>query len=60
MILDKDAVEQLPDTLAHLIDDEKARKELSEKISEMAMREADEKIVNKIVQLSGKADGYKD
>jgi len=60
MILDKDAVQQLPDTLAHLIDDEKARKELSEKISAMAMREADEKIVNKIIQLSGKADGYKD
>lgn len=54
MILDKDAVEQLPATLSTLISDEKARTALSEKISAMAMRDADEKIVNKIIQLSAK------
>lgn len=54
MILDKDAVEQLPATLSELIGDEKARAALSEKISAMAMRDADEKIVNKIIQLSAK------
>lgn len=54
MILDKDAVEQLPATLSTLIGDDKARASLSEKISAMAMRDADEKIVNKIIQLSAK------
>lgn len=54
MILDKDAVDQLPATLSKLIGDDKARASLSEKISAMAMRDADEKIVNKIIQLSAK------
>lgn len=54
MILDKDAVTQLSDTLVRLIDDNHARAALSEKISAMAMRDADEKIVDKIIQLSSK------
>ena len=51
MILDKDAVEQLPDTLAGLIADSDSRDRLATRISEMAMRDADEKIVDRILSL---------
>ncbi|MDE6371430.1 MAG: UDP-N-acetylglucosamine--N-acetylmuramyl-(pentapeptide) pyrophosphoryl-undecaprenol N-acetylglucosamine transferase, partial [Duncaniella sp.] len=48
MILDKDAVEQLPIRLIELLGDEEKRKALSEKILEMAMRDSDEKIVDHV------------
>lgn len=48
MILDKDAVEQLPLRLIELLGNEEKRKDLSEKISAMAMRDADEKIVDHV------------
>lgn len=50
MILDRDAVAQLPSKLGGLIDDPKARAALSGEIVKMAMRDADEKIVNRIVE----------
>ncbi|MDE6394620.1 MAG: UDP-N-acetylglucosamine--N-acetylmuramyl-(pentapeptide) pyrophosphoryl-undecaprenol N-acetylglucosamine transferase, partial [Duncaniella sp.] len=46
MILDKDAVAQLPATITRLLDDEKAREQLSAEITGMAMRDSDEKIVD--------------
>ena len=50
MILDKDAVAQLPSTLGGLIDDPKARQTLSDEIVKMAMRDADDKIVSLMVE----------
>ena len=55
MILDKDAVEMLPGELSSLIDDEQLRKSLSDKISRMALRDADQKIVDIILNLSQKS-----
>lgn len=54
MILDADAVAKLPDMIGSLLDSGDERNELSRKISEMAMRDADEKIVDKIVSLIDK------
>ena len=51
MILDKDAVEQLPGELKRLLDDAEARADLSAHISGMAMRDADELIVDKILEI---------
>ena len=46
MILDKDAVNELPSAIIRLLDDEDARIRLSDEISKMAMRDSDEKIVD--------------
>lgn len=51
MILDVDAVGKLPSTLSDLIDNPGKRSELSARISEMALRNADEKIVDKILEI---------
>ncbi|MDE6091438.1 MAG: undecaprenyldiphospho-muramoylpentapeptide beta-N-acetylglucosaminyltransferase [Duncaniella sp.] len=51
MILDADAVGQLPSTLADLMDHPEKREALSREISGMALRNADEKIVDKIVEI---------
>lgn len=48
MILDKDAVEQLSPTLSALLDSEEQRESLSANISEMALRGADDKIVDQM------------
>lgn len=53
MILDKDAVGQLSDSIVSLIDNPEAREDLSAKISRMAMRDADDKIVDLIVKAVG-------
>lgn len=52
MILDADAVGQLPSTLRRLIDDEAARRRLSAEILKMARNGADEKIVDKIIEIT--------
>lgn len=49
MILDADAVATLPGTLGALLDDETRRDSLSREISKMALRNADEKIVDIII-----------
>ncbi len=51
MILDADAVAKLPTTLSALIDDPDRSRKLSKEIQEMALRNADEKIVDKIAEL---------
>ncbi len=51
MILDADAVEQLPDAVAQLIDNPGQRAALSSEISKMALRDADEKIADHVEQL---------
>ena len=51
MILDADAVAKLPTTLSALIDDPDRCRKLSNEIQEMALRNADEKIVDKIAEL---------
>ncbi len=48
MILDADAVEQLSPTLLSLLDSDEQRENLSANISEMALRGADEKIVDQM------------
>lgn len=53
MILDKDAVGELSETIVRLIDNTEAREDLSAKISGMAMRDADDKIVDLIVKAVG-------
>lgn len=50
MILDKDAVETLPGHLSALLDDSGIRATLSAEISRMAMRDADDKIVDIILR----------
>ncbi|MCM1077008.1 MAG: undecaprenyldiphospho-muramoylpentapeptide beta-N-acetylglucosaminyltransferase [Bacteroides sp.] len=51
MILDVDAVAELPSTLSGLIDSPDRREALSREISRMALRNADEKIVDKITEI---------
>lgn len=51
MILDADAVAQLPAALAELLADAPLRATLSDNISRMALRDADEKIVDYIEQI---------
>lgn len=51
MILDVDAVSKLPDELTALLDAPAEREKLARNISEMAMRGADEKIVDQIEQI---------
>ncbi len=51
MILDVDAVEKLPGALMELLDSPAEREKLSRNISEMALRGADEKIVDQIEQI---------
>lgn len=51
MILDVDAVEKLPDTLANLIEDEAKCSTLSSNIKKMALPGADDKIVDKIYEI---------
>lgn len=51
MILDKDAVATLPAELSRLLDDPSAREALSAKISAMALRDSDEKIVDRIEEI---------
>lgn len=51
MILDVDAVEKLPDTLANLIEDETKCSTLSSNIKKMALPGADDKIVDKIYEI---------
>lgn len=51
MILDKDAVATLPTELSRLLDDPSAREALSAKISAMALRDSDEKIVDRIEEI---------
>ncbi len=46
MILDKDAVAELPAAITRLLDDEKEREKLADEITKMAMRDSDEKIVD--------------
>lgn len=53
MILDKDAVRQLSESIVSLIDNPEAREDLSARISRMAMRDADDKIVDLIVKAVG-------
>ncbi|MDE6685560.1 MAG: UDP-N-acetylglucosamine--N-acetylmuramyl-(pentapeptide) pyrophosphoryl-undecaprenol N-acetylglucosamine transferase, partial [Duncaniella sp.] len=50
MILDKDAVAELPGEIMRLLKDKDAREKLSDEISAMAMRDSDEKIVDIINQ----------
>lgn len=54
MILDADAVAQLPDTLVSLIRDTERRSRLSRNIKAMALHSADEKIVDKIYEIISK------
>lgn len=56
MILDIDAVKDLPDTLARLIDNQDERMKLSTEISKMALRDADEKIADRIEMLISDRD----
>ena len=51
MILDADAVTTLPSTLSDLIDNPGKREALSREISKMALKDADEKIVDKITEI---------
>lgn len=51
MILDADAVATLPATIADLVDKPLKREVLSREISKMALKNADEKIVDKIVEI---------
>lgn len=51
MILDIDAVAKLPSTLAELIADPEKRQSLSRNISVMALKNADDKIVDKIEEI---------
>lgn len=51
MILDAEAVDRLPSTLQRLMDSASEREKLSEEISKMALRDADEKIVDRIEQI---------
>ncbi len=51
MILDADAVATLPSTLSDLIDNPGKREALSREISKMALKDADEKIVDKITEI---------
>lgn len=51
MILDVDAVRDLPPALSALIDSPEEREKLSDNISEMALRGADERIVDHIEQI---------
>ncbi len=54
MILDVDAVEQLPGTIVELINDAERRNQLSDNIRKMALHAADEKIVDKICEIVSK------
>lgn len=54
MILDIDAVEQLPDTIVKLVKDEEKRNQLSDNIKKMALKNADDKIVDKICEITSK------
>ena len=54
MILDVDAVAQLPSTLVELINDEDRRHRLSANIKDMALTSADEKIVDKVYEIVAK------
>lgn len=51
MILDADAVATLPATIADLVDKPLKREVLSREISKMALKNADEKIVDKIIEI---------
>lgn len=51
MILDADAVATLPSTLSDLIDNPGKREALSREISKMALKDADEKIVDRIEEI---------
>lgn len=55
MILDVDAVASLPSELERLIADDAARSDLSSNISKMALRDADEKIVDHIEKILRKS-----
>lgn len=54
MILDADAVRDLPPTIAELIDEPEKREALSREISKMALKNADEMIVDKITEIIGR------
>ncbi|MDE5666081.1 MAG: undecaprenyldiphospho-muramoylpentapeptide beta-N-acetylglucosaminyltransferase [Duncaniella sp.] len=54
MILDADAVRELPQTISELIDEPEKRKALSREISKMALKNADEIIVDKITEILGR------
>lgn len=51
MILDAEAVEKLPSTIAGLIASPDRRADLSREISKMALRNADDRIVDRIVEI---------
>lgn len=53
MILDAEAVGKLPGAIAGLIDNPSRREDLSREISRMALRNADEKIVDRIAEIVG-------
>lgn len=57
MILDADAVDTLPATLADLMEHPEKREALSEEISKMALKNADGKIVDKITEILKTAPG---
>ncbi|MCM1255255.1 MAG: undecaprenyldiphospho-muramoylpentapeptide beta-N-acetylglucosaminyltransferase [Duncaniella sp.] len=54
MILDIDAVKQLPGTIVKLVKDEERRNQLSDNIKKMALKNADDKIVDKICEITSK------
>lgn len=55
MILDVDAVSQLPDKIITLVNDEETLARLSTNIKKMALRNADDKIVDKICEIISKS-----
>ena len=54
MILDADAVRDLPSTIAELIAEPEKREALSHEISKMALKNADEMIVDRIKEIIGR------
>lgn len=51
LVTDAEARQTLVDTILELMEDEKRRAEMSQKISEMAMRDSDELIVDEILKI---------
>ncbi|WP_303668108.1 hypothetical protein [uncultured Duncaniella sp.] len=51
MILDRDAVAELSGEISELLDSPEACRDLSARISAMAMRNSDEQIVDKIIDI---------
>ncbi|MDE6378808.1 MAG: UDP-N-acetylglucosamine--N-acetylmuramyl-(pentapeptide) pyrophosphoryl-undecaprenol N-acetylglucosamine transferase, partial [Duncaniella sp.] len=52
MILDRDAVEQLPDALRRLLANREMREKLSKEILTMARPDADDEIVDRILEIT--------